>query len=57
MPPDRFLIDKVVDALRACPWYATAEQRAMAAIEAVERHERCAVCHEGMVGRPSVTCA
>ena len=50
MPPDRFLIDKVVDVLRACGWNASDEQRAVAAIEAVFNHERCAVCHEGMVG-------
>ena len=48
--PDRLLTDKVVDALRACPWYASTKQRAIAAIAAVEANERCCVCHEGMVG-------
>jgi len=50
MPPDPFLVNRVVDALRACPWYASTKQRAVAAIEAVEAHERCAVCRKPMVG-------
>ena len=50
MPPDRILIHKVVDALRACPWSASVETLAVAAIEAVFEHERCCVCHEPMIG-------
>ena len=50
MPFDRFLIDKVVDALRACPWYASTKQRAIAAINAVFENEACAVCRKPMVG-------
>jgi len=50
MPPDRLLIDKVVDALRDRGWYASDEEMAIAAIEAMERHERCCVCHEAMQG-------
>jgi hypothetical protein len=50
MPPDRLLIHKVVDALRACPWNASVETMAEAAIEAVTVNERCCVCHEPMIG-------
>jgi hypothetical protein len=50
MAPDRFLVDKVVGALRACPWNASAEQMAVAMIEAVQNHERCCMCHEAMWG-------
>ena len=50
MPPDRILIHKVVDALRACPWNASVETLAAAAIEAVTVNERCCVCHEPMIG-------
>jgi cytochrome c551/c552 len=50
MPPDRLLVHKVVDALRACPWNASVETLAVAAIEAVFEHERCCVCHEPMIG-------
>ena len=50
MPPDRILIHKVVDALRACPWNASVETMAEAAIEAVTVNERCCVCHEPMIG-------
>ena len=42
--PDRLLTDKVVDALRACPWYASTKQRATAAINAVFENEACADC-------------
>ena len=50
MPHDRLLVHKVVDALRACPWSASVETMAAAAIDAVERYERCSVCHEPMIG-------
>ena len=50
MPPDRLLIHKVMDALRACPWNASVETLAEAAIEAVTVNERCCVCHEPMIG-------
>ena len=50
MPPDRLLIHKVVDALRACPWSVSVETLAIAAIEAVTTNERCCVCHEAMTG-------
>ena len=36
MKPDRLLIHKVVDAIRACPWNASVETLAIAAIEAVD---------------------
>lgn len=48
--PDRLLTDKVVDALRACPWYASTKQRATAAINAVFENEACADCRKPMVG-------
>ena len=50
MPPDRLLVHKVVDALRACPWSASVETLAIAAIAAVDSNERCSVCREPMQG-------
>ena len=50
MPPDPFLVNRVVDALLACPWYASTKQRAVAALNAVFENEACADCRKPMVG-------